>query len=343
MRPIWMAQLRGRVARPPCGGGHRRPHHRRTKTPGRSGWRTPRRPSSRRRHGSGCHRWTGSRGASDRASRPFAPPARPRHRGDWAGVVVACSQALAADPGHLRRPGLRRWPSRSSASSTRSRAARARRRRGFRQVGDRLARPARAAAVSGDTAGRRGGAGSRPIARPTPRRSRARSAIAAGDLYAVDPGGPRWYRLTRTRRRDRRVRVTRWSPLAYVSRTRKKATAIPPQSRSASSISAPGTRVARSSSRPDRSRSRTSPRSRRGSGSGSGSSARVLDASGIATATKRAPPARRRSGERTRTGRDPRPSAAGAEHRRRLGRSVARERDPDRAPRIASSRCRARG
>ena len=71
----------------------------------------------------------------------------------------------------------------------------------------------------------------------------ARSVIvtAGGDLYAYDPKGPRWYRLTRTwRRGDRRAARARRRSASSTSRAAREGQARGSRSPSGSSISARG-------------------------------------------------------------------------------------------------------
>jgi WD40-like Beta Propeller Repeat len=220
----------------------------------------------------------------------FRTARKAEHRGDWAGVVAACEQALAADPGHLEAAWLEAvaLARLGKLDAVTGRLAVA----GAGDFGKWATASLRQPALQPYLATTEGQAWRRRVEddRPAYAAALARSiaVIADGDLYAFDPGGPRWYRLTRT---YGGVIAAFASPdgrqLAYVSRTRKKAAATPPHvtvgvvdlatGRSHRSIElAPGPfAIAFETAKPT------------GFWVGQGATAHVLDASGIATATKR--------------------------------------------------------
>jgi hypothetical protein len=147
-------------------------------------------------------------------------------RGDWAGVVTACRQALAADPGHLEASyllaiGLAKTGQLDQVLGPLQLAA----------AGDygkwataSLDQPA----LAGFRATPTGEAWQRRVEHDREvyvgALARGLLVIAAGDLYAVDLAAPRWYPLTRTHGGVVGVfeppRAAKATTLVYIVRTR---------------------------------------------------------------------------------------------------------------------------
>ena len=150
-------------------------------------------------------------------------------RGDWPAVLVACRQARAADPGHLgaaylEAVALAKTGQLGAVTAPLQLAAAG----DFAKWGDAsLAQPALQpflATPEGQVWRRRVEADRVRFAAVL---GHALIVRAQGDLYAVDPAAPRWYRLTHT---GRRVIATyrpvtsglRGKAIAYVARVRER-------------------------------------------------------------------------------------------------------------------------
>jgi len=151
-------------------------------------------------------------------------------RGDWAAVVAACEQALAADPVHLEASwlsavGLAKLGKLDQVLAPLSRAAAG----DFSKWGQAsLELPG----MQGFLATAAGAAWRRRVEQDRRRFAEAiaRSVIvtAAGELYGVELPARRWYRLTRSAGVVvGALAVPAAHRIAYVARTRRKATRAP--------------------------------------------------------------------------------------------------------------------